>query len=450
MAKIPKPPPGGVAGPADDDTLKPGLPRGAWMALIAAFLGWMFDGLEMGLFPLVARPALLELMDSQQQMGTWMSIVIAVFLIGAALGGIIFGWLGDRIGRVRAMVWSVLIYSIFSGLCAFAQEPWHLAVLRFIAALGMGGEWSLGVALVMEIWPSNKRPLLAGLIGAASNVGFLLIGLLGWGMTVVGLPALLRSLYLTEDQVTYLLGANGDGWRVLMLLGAVPAFLTLFIRIFVPESERWREAAASGPKTRLADIFAPGLAPITIIATCLGAVALMGTWGSVQWTPAWANRMSGGAAEATALTQIYSAAGAIFGTMLAAQMADWFSRRWAYFMIALASLLVCGYLFRVTTEFDQHFLWTVAAVGAVTGSFYGWLPLYLPELFPTRMRATGQGFAFNFGRVLAAAGALGSGQLLNYFDEDYARTGSYTSLIYLIPLVLIWFAPETKGKPLPD
>ncbi len=162
------------------------MSRGAqYMALAAAFLGWMFDGLEMGLFPLVARPALRELMgaDVDLNIGLWSARITAGFLIGAAAGGLLFGWLGDRIGRVRAMVWSVLTYALFSGLCGFAESPLQIAVLRFIAALGMGGEWSLGVALVMEIWPAKSRPLLAGLIGAASNVGFLLIAVAGLAMS---------------------------------------------------------------------------------------------------------------------------------------------------------------------------------------------------------------------------------------------------------------------------
>src|SRR5690349_17708349 len=155
--------------------------RGEYMALAAAFLGWMFDGLEQGLFPLCARPALRELLgpSAEADMGTWLSGITAMFLLGAAGGGLLFGWLGDRIGRVRAMVWSVLTYAIFSGLCGFADTPLQLAALRFVASLGMGGEWSLGVALVMEIWPSESRPMLAGLIGAAANVGFLLIALVG-------------------------------------------------------------------------------------------------------------------------------------------------------------------------------------------------------------------------------------------------------------------------------
>ena len=150
------------------------------MALIAALLGWMFDGAEMGVFSMVGRAAIQDLLgisgpstpESEQRIGFYFSIVISVFLVGAATGGVVFGWLGDRIGRVRAMSLSVLTYALFTGLCGFAQTPFQLGILRFIAALGMGGEWSLGVALVMEVWPNRSRALMAGLIGAAANAGY--------------------------------------------------------------------------------------------------------------------------------------------------------------------------------------------------------------------------------------------------------------------------------------
>src|SRR5438128_2744526 len=158
--------------------------KGAWMALAAAFLGWMFDGMEMGIFPLVARPALQELQAGtgvvdEQFVQLWMGRITALFLLGAASGGLVFGWLGDRLGRVRAMSLSILTYSVFTGLCFLAQAPWQLGALRFVAAFGMGGEWSLGVGLLLEAWPRDKRPLLAGIIGAASNVGFAIIAVLG-------------------------------------------------------------------------------------------------------------------------------------------------------------------------------------------------------------------------------------------------------------------------------
>src|ERR1035438_4331031 len=159
--------------------------RAQWLVLAAAFLGWMFDGLEMGIFPLVARPALQEFQSvagaaNEQFVQHWMGVVTATFLLGAAAGGLVFGWLGDRIGRVRSMTLSILVYSVFTGLNYFARQPSDLALFRFISALGMGGEWSLGVALVMEAWPEGKRPLMAGLIGMSSNVGFALVALIGF------------------------------------------------------------------------------------------------------------------------------------------------------------------------------------------------------------------------------------------------------------------------------
>lgn len=459
----------------------PKISRGAqYVTLTAAFLGWMFDGLEMGLFPLVARPALRELMGAQADtnIGTWMAWITAGFLVGAACGGILFGWLGDRVGRVRAMVWSVLTYAIFSGLCGFAESPLQLALLRFIAALGMGGEWSLGVALVMEVWPSKSRPMLAGLIGAASNVGFLLIAVVGLGLSqfIEGAADALRSAGLSEDWVTKLIGADQSGWRLLMFIGATPALLTVFVRMFVPESKLWQHAAQNAPKARVRDIFAPGIRHKTILGTCLGGMALIGTWASIQWVTPWANKLATGtasAATASSTTQISLAIGAIIGTLAAAFFAEWFSRRKSYFVLCLLSLVVCAYLYRsplhfsVTgpwlervdpqqslfggaLEFNWQFVIVAGLAGCVTASFYGWLPLYLPELFPTRIRATGQGFAFNFGRVLAAIGALQSGRLLDYFNEDYARMGGIMSLVYLFGMVLIWFCPETKGQPLPE
>jgi MFS family permease len=434
-----------------------GAKGGKWLALLAAFLGWMFDGFEMGLFPLVARPALKELLgqgltpeELKQVIGTWFGAIMAGFLLGAAAGGVIFGWLGDRVGRVRAMVWSVLTYSVFSGLCCLAQAPWHLAALRFIASMGMGGEWALGVALVMEIWPAKHRPILAGLIGAAANVGFLLIAAIGLVLTqiIAGTTSFLQS-FLPEDVAVAL--TRNSAWRLLLLIGAVPALLTFFIRLFVPESHRWQEAAAKSPKNRVADVFKGGLARPTILAMMLGATALLGTWGSVQWIPSWADKMTGGDLPAAkSWAQVWSGFGAICGCILAAMMAEWFTRRRAFFVLSLASLLACAYLFRAEQHFGNWFLFQVFVVGGVTASFYGWLPLYLPELFPTRIRATAQGLAFNFGRILAAAGTLGAGQLLNLFQEDYARMCSVISLIYVVGLVLIWFCPETKGKPLPE
>jgi MFS transporter, SHS family, sialic acid transporter len=408
--------------------------RAQWLVLAAAFLGWMFDGLEMGIFPLVARPALQTMIPASHGLapdkfiGTWMGYITALFLVGAALGGLMFGWLGDRIGRVRAMTLSILTYSIFSGLCFFAQQPWHLGALRFIAAFGMGGEWSLGVALVMECWPRDKRPLLAGVIGAASNVGFALIALVG-----------------------YFFKVTPESWRWIMIAGAAPALLALAIQLVVPESERWKESVKEGASRPIAEIFSSNMLKTTLLAIAFASVALIGTWGSVQWMPLWADQLTHGEVpRAKAVTQIISGIGAILGCLVGALAAGKIGRRPAYFGLCLGSLLVCGYLFRFVNEYGSLFLFMVFLAGATTAAFYGWLPLYLPELFPTRVRATGQGICFNSGRILAAVGALVQGQLVSAYGGSYAKAGASITLIYILGLCLIWLAPETRNRPLPD
>ena len=214
--------------------------RGQWMTLVAAFLGWMFDGFEMGLFPLVGRPALKDLLgeSGRAHVDVWFGLMIAGFLVGAASGGVLFGWLGDRLGRVRAMTLSVLTYAIFMGLCGIADSAAKVFVFRFISSLGMGGEWSLGVALVMEIWPDKSRGMLAGLIGAASNVGFLSIALVGLGLSrfIDVTQRLLLDIGLQKAWVDQLV--SHSGWRLMMLIGAVPALLTFFIQLLVPESRK--------------------------------------------------------------------------------------------------------------------------------------------------------------------------------------------------------------------
>ncbi len=403
------------------------------LTLIAALLGWMFDGLEMGLFPLVARPALTQMSAGAVNdgfIGHWMGIVTAAFLLGAAVGGLVFGWLGDRVGRVRALSLSVLCYSVFTGLTYFATEPWHLAVTRFCAALGMGGEWSLGVALVMEVWPEKFRPMLSGIIGAAANVGFVLIALVGLFFSV-----------------------TVHSWRWVVLVGALPALLTLFIRQFVPESEKWQHAATASaePAKPVREIFAPGLRRVTLLVTGLTAIVLIGTWGTVQWIPLWADQLTGGAQpQAKAWAGLVAGLGAITGCLGGAWAGGRFGRRLTYFGMCLGSLVSCALLFRGHFSYGAGFLLLTFVVGAMTASFFGWLPLYLPELFPTRVRATAQGLAYNAGRVLAAAGALQMGALMREFHGSYAQAGAVITLVYAVGLVLIWFAPETKGRTLPE
>lgn len=537
----------------------PTISRAAWLALTAALLGWLFDGLEMGLFPLVARPALKDLLASQDdsQIGLWIGILQAVFLVGAATGGVVFGWLGDRLGRVWAMTLSVFTYAIFMGLCGLSTDVYQMFLWRFIAALGMGGEWSLGVALVMEIWPNRSRAFTAGLIGAAANVGFLAIGIVGFFVAQVisvlqswmldaGIPASIVDRLIIDS------AGQATGWRLLMLFGALPAVLTFFIRLFVPESEKWLEAKRKGETSHWAtvDMLAVVLGAVgplgmiylwaedftlgvriagsavglliaivgytfpvyrylqrsearatvlvghsrrqtisrMLLGACLSGVPLIGTWASLQNAPSWADKLveqqtaqmtaeeqrerlgpagaglTGPVYEATwlaerkkmadeakAFTQMSAAIGAIIGTILAALLGDLIGRRAAYTLLCFGSLGASLLFFQINESYNWFFLVTVFLAGALTASFYGWLPLYLPELFRTSVRATGQGFSFNFGRILAAVGALQTGALMNQvFKGDYSTACSVMSLVYLVGVVIIWAAPETRGKPLPE
>jgi MFS transporter, SHS family, sialic acid transporter len=404
--------------------------QGQWLVLVAAFLGWMFDGLQQGVMPLVGRPALQDLLqvEDDRQIALWMGGITASFLIGAAGGGVVFGWLGDRFGRVRAMVWSILAYSLFTGCCYFAQTPWQLGLFRFFSALGMGGEWSLGVALVMECWPDEYRPLLSGAIGAASNVGFGLLGALGMVFEV-----------------------TRGSWRWVMLAGATPALLAFFIARYVPESETWKRSQREGAASPCSEILSSGLRRTTLLGIGFASIALIGTWGSVQWLPLWADQLSQGRIHnAKGFTLLVISLGAIVGCFAGSIIGGRIGRRPAYFLLCLTSLLSCGCLFRLVHEYGGAFLSMTFLVGASTGTFYGWLPLYLPELFPTRVRATGQGLCYNAGRILAATGAVQMGRLLQQFEGSYARAGATITLIYALGLFLIWLAPETKGKPLPD
>jgi MFS family permease len=479
-----------------------GINRGQWLAMVAAVLGWMFDGFEMGLHPLVAGPALQELLreeaeldvrarldelgglgdvpDSatrlrieealntpgrpmfgrfktvvkgesklpeevrtnllralEKRINDWNAYTTAVFLFGAAAGGVVFGWLGDRIGRTKAMMWSVLAYSLFTGLGGFAQSPLHLAFCRFLASLGMGGEWALGVALVMETWPAKARPMLAGFIGAASNVGFLLIGVVSLSLGT-----------LLKGEVS---------WRWLMFIGVLPAALTFLIRLFVPESEKWKQATANARKPRVREVFSGGLGRLTVLAILICGVPLLATWGAVQQIPMWTVRMNeerpGGPVElAKEKVQIGAALGACVGTVIAAVLAGRFGRRVTYVLLCLLSLASTGAIFWRAQDIGPPFYLQVFIAGVTTASFYGWIPLYLPELFPTRIRATGQGLAYNFGRIFAGVGTiLFHGPLAELQSgSNLASTLGIVSLIYFLGLALIFLAPETHGKPLPE
>jgi len=421
---------------------------------------------------------------------------------------------------VRAMSLSIFTYAIFTGLCGFATEAWHIAALRFIASLGMGGEWSLGVALVNEVWPGKSRALIAGLIGAAANVGYLLVALLSLGLSgfIGNVEIFLKGIGLSEASTNSLL-AN-SAWRFLMISGAFPALLIFFIRMSVRESEKWEEEKARGATSHWSNsdlngvmigcvaalviiwawspaaggLGAGAATVITVVGlvvalfgylhpvrqylgraiaagaltedsrrkvvrsmllgAALAAVALLGTWGSIQWAPRWAGQLMPDTATmkyfAKEKTQMATSIGAIVGTILAALAAGRFGRRPTYVALCVGSFASALYFYLGHASFDSSFLFAAFLAGAITAAFYGFFPLYFPELFPTSVRATGQGFAFNFGRIVAAVGGLQTATLMKAFDGSFARAGAVLASIYLVGAFLVIWAPETKDRELPE
>lgn len=495
--------------------------RGHVAALIAAFLGWLFDGFEMGLFPLIGKPALQDMLPDATPIvqGQWFTVIIAVFLVGAATGGVLFGWLGDKLGRVKAMTLAIFTYAIFTGLCGFVTQPWQFAGLRFIASLGMGGEWSLGVALVNEIWAGRNRAWISGMIGAASNIGFLLTGILSLGLnaSLETVTHWLGGLGLSQASCDYLL--HNRGWRFLAVSGALPALINFFILVFVPESHKWESEKKSGATSHWATmdllgvliacvaalgiiyvwsphctagnsaafaVTAVGLAialwgylhPVRqymkrsvaagstrsdesstvmrhlILGAVLAAVALLGTWGSAQQAARWASGLApkGSTLPVIDYVVIATAIGAIIVTLVTPLLADRLGRRVTYTLLCIASLGASLGFFQINHPFTGDsvpvsLMVTALLLGGITASFYGYFPLYFPELFPTSVRATGQGFCFNFGRLVAAIGALQLANLVKLFGTE-ANAYSALSCVYVVGMIVIWLAPETKGHEL--
>ncbi len=440
----------------DSKDTRDAITKGMQMTLLAGFLGWMMDGYEQALFPAIAGPALKSMAPAgvvvDDFVGWWMGIITSSFLVGAALGGAAFGWLGDRIGRVKAMSFSILFYSVFSGVCYFATDPMHLAAARFMAALGMGGEWALGVALVMEAWPERHRSKMAGAIGMAANLG----------MVLVGCVALLKP-------------ANDESWRIHFLFGASPAILTLLIRLFVPESEKWEratavEASSNKPvRSRLAEIFSGDLARPTIGGILMVSVVFVGTWGAVQWISIWVNKLatdahSHGFDRAKALAMVILSLGACVSTFIAPLALAKLPRRIGYQLLCVFALVATCWIYRTNADWSgvglldffsdaPYFPVLMAAkvfvLGMTATAFFGFFPLYLPELFPTKVRATGQGVCYNAGRLVAVPFVLLSGWLVKELG-GYQQAAAAITLVYAVGLFVAFLGKETSGQALQD
>jgi MFS family permease len=385
-----------------------------WKTGAAAWLGWLFDGLELHLYTLIALPLVVELLGAASSADPAVkeksAYIQAAFLVGWALGGAFFGRLGDRIGRSRALALTVLTYAVCTGLCAFAQTWWQLMLFRFVAALGIGGEWAVGASLLTETWPKAWRPWLAAMLQTGVNLGILCAAL------VVGLFTLLP---------------HPPSERLVFLTGVVPALLVFWIRRSVPEPETWQHAeAVVTVKPGVRDLFRGDLARTTWCTMAVCALGLSTWWLFAFWHPQHLRRLLEAAGvPAAEITRRVSAAFfavnalAIAGNFAAGGLARWLGNRRAIVLMMLGLFGSMAGAFAVPRGVDELVWRWVPLTGFFSGVF-GLFTTYLPPLFPTLLRTTGAGFCYNIGRLAAAAASLIFGWLAPVGDFRLALLAS--------------------------
>jgi MFS family permease len=415
-----------------------------WLVLLVAWLGWVFDSMDATIYSLVQKPVITDLLGpgaSEADIAFYSSAVFSVMLLGWAFGGIVFGILADYIGRTKALVVTILIYSLFTGLSALADTWWQLAIFRFITGLGLGGEWAAGAALVAEVWPDRLRARAGGILQSAAAFGFFFAALINnW----VGVYS----------------------WRYVFLVGAFPALFVLVIRLVVKEPEGWvrvqEERRRSKSQTfTLTQLFGPALRRDTLAASALAFVVLLGLWGATMWIPAAIREIGAPAAAARGLTGPDAAtyltqqagngvmllnAGSLLGYLLFGPLADRFGRRPTFLLYFIGAVVLFPLTFLTSDSLTMLFA-LVPLVGIFTLGVTSGFPIYLPELFPTEVRTTGVGFCYNLGRIVTAGGVFITGYLVGLLGS-YAKAASAVSLVYLVGILVLFFARETRGKKL--
>jgi len=418
------------AGPglAGDVTHLRQVTRQQWRWGIAAWLGWTFDGLDMHLYTLVAAPFVAQLLGAASttdpRVGRYGSIIQGGFMLGWALGGGFFGRIGDRLGRARALSLTVLTYAAFTGLSFFAQAWWHLLIFRFLAALGIGGEWAVGAALLSETWPRRWRPWIAAVLQTGVNVGILGAGL-----------------------ANFILAAAPP--RCLFLVGVLPALLVFWIRRAVPEPEEWRTAKekAREHEPGVRDLFRGEVRSITIWVALVCGVSLTAHWAFLFWHQqhlrnlpdvlSWSDEQKNKLASAAMYVVIGSS---ILGNFFA----GWLARRIGY-RATIAGMFLMYFLamlgaYSIPRDHVALLCW-FPLIGFCQGAF-ALFTMYLPPLFPTLLRTTGAGFCFNIGRITAAFGTVFFGLFSKVGDHRIALF--YAGLLFLPAAFLSLFLPRRR------
>ena len=448
------------------------LTRYHWFVLIVAALGWLFDTMDQQLFILAREPAMRELLapspgvlPEETQVKAYSTYATSIFMLGWATGGLAFGVLGDRIGRVKTMLLTILIYSLFTGLSAFSIGYWDFVLYRFLTGLGVGGEFAVGVALVAEVMPERARPFALGLLQALSAVGNITAALLQ-----MGLGHLERADAFSDLEI---LGTQVRAWRIMFVIGVLPALLAIVIRMGLKEPERWQTASAGkDPSLQLGSYRAlfgdrrwRRNAIVGLLLACSGIIGLWGIGfftfdliGSILRKRFELQGMSGAELDGAVgwwkgIAAVMFNLGAFFGIYGFSYLAHFMGRRPAFAISYVASMLSTALVFGFLNRFSDIF-WMVPLAGFCQLSLFGGFAIYFPELFPTRLRSTGTSFCYNVGRYVAAAGPAVLGLLTANVFADYAEplrpAGLTMCSIFLLGLFVLPFAPETKGRPLPE
>lgn len=401
-----------------------------WRSGIAAWLGWLFDGLELHLYTLIATPLVVQLLAAPSAADPAVkeksAYIQAAFLVGWALGGAFFGRLGDLIGRSRALALTVLTYACCTGLCAFAQTWWQLMIFRFVAALGIGGEWAVGASLLTETWPRAWRPWLAAILQTGVNLGILL------GAAVVG-------------GLTLVLPPGSERW--VFLVGVLPALLVFWIRRHVPEPETWQKAEAATdhrpPGAR--ELFRGRVLSVTLRTTLVCALGLSAWWLFMFWHPQHFRKLLAAdgvpAAEMTRLVtasfflvNVLAIAGNFFGGWLVRRIGN---RPAIVALFAGLGLAIIG-AFAVPRGFGALAWFWCPLIGFFSGVF-GLFTMYLPPLYPVLLRTSGAGFCYNIGRIAAAAASLVFGLLAPV--GDFRGALLWAGVLGLLAMVCSFWLP---------